>query len=337
MKVFIVTEGSINLGYGHITRCRSLYQAFREKDVSPEFVINGDKDVGCFLGDEEYRIFNWLDNGKDLFSLVQNADIVIVDSYLANFEFYKMISEMAKIPVYLDDNNRINYPRGIILNGSIGAENMKYPLKEKKVYLLGVKYVALRRVFWSTPEKEIRNEARKVMITVGGSDNENVSPQILKILIDNFPALIKHMVIGKGFRNSAEIEKLKDANTIMHYYPDAEKMKNIMLDSDIAISAAGQTLYELARIGVPTIALYVAENQLCNIKGWEKVGFVINAGSHRDTSFSSKISRGIEDIMGFDERVSFSNAGRNLVGGNGSRLIIENLLNYSMGGNGWIL
>jgi len=32
MKVFIITEGSKNTGFGHITRCLSLYQAFEEKD-----------------------------------------------------------------------------------------------------------------------------------------------------------------------------------------------------------------------------------------------------------------------------------------------------------------
>ena len=32
MKVFIITEGTKNTGFGHIARCLSLYQAFEEKD-----------------------------------------------------------------------------------------------------------------------------------------------------------------------------------------------------------------------------------------------------------------------------------------------------------------
>jgi len=49
-------------------------------------------------------------------------------------------------------------------------------------------------------------------------------------------------------------------------------MKRVMAASDMAISAAGQTLYELARIGVPTIATAVVKNQLNNVQGWEKWG-----------------------------------------------------------------
>ena len=40
MKVFIITEGSKNIGFGHITRCISLYQAFEERGIIPEFIIN---------------------------------------------------------------------------------------------------------------------------------------------------------------------------------------------------------------------------------------------------------------------------------------------------------
>lgn len=32
MKVFILTEGGKDIGFGHITRCLSLYHAFEERD-----------------------------------------------------------------------------------------------------------------------------------------------------------------------------------------------------------------------------------------------------------------------------------------------------------------
>ena len=32
MNVFIITEGTKNTGFGHITRCLSLYQAFEERN-----------------------------------------------------------------------------------------------------------------------------------------------------------------------------------------------------------------------------------------------------------------------------------------------------------------
>lgn len=50
-------------------------------------------------------------------------------------------------------------------------------------------------------------------------------------------------------------------------------MLSLMLKCDIAVTAAGQTTYELARIGLPTIAIGVVENQKFNIDGWLEIGF----------------------------------------------------------------
>ena len=43
MKVIILTEGGKNMGIGHLARCLSLYQAFEDKNINAEIIVNGDK------------------------------------------------------------------------------------------------------------------------------------------------------------------------------------------------------------------------------------------------------------------------------------------------------
>ena len=45
VNVFILTEGGKNIGFGHITRCTSIYEAFDEIDIPPQFIVNGDGDI----------------------------------------------------------------------------------------------------------------------------------------------------------------------------------------------------------------------------------------------------------------------------------------------------
>ena len=45
MKVFIITEGGRNISFGHITRCLSLYQAFKEK-IRLEFIVDRSMNIG---------------------------------------------------------------------------------------------------------------------------------------------------------------------------------------------------------------------------------------------------------------------------------------------------
>ena len=195
---------------------------------------------------------------------------------------------------------------------------MPYPKRNGVTYLLGVGYAPLRREFWDVPEKSIRDNLEIVMITFGGADIRNLTPKVLKLLVDTYPKLFKKVIIGKGFCNTAEIEELKDKNTELIYYPNAAEMKKIMLESDVAISAGGQTLYELARVGVPTIAVAVADNQLYNIRGWQKRDFIEYSGCVKDKRVLENILLGIETLRENEVRIEKSSIGRKLVDGKGS-------------------
>ncbi|MBA7527267.1 hypothetical protein ES705_19443 [subsurface metagenome] len=326
MNVFIITEGGKNIGFGHITRCLSLYQAFEERGIKPKFIINGDKDIEYLLKDVNYQIFNWLNEKNKLFKKIKDADIAIIDSYLADVSVYNTLSDLIKTPVYVDDNKRLDYPKGIVLNGNIHAETLNYPKKNGNIYLLGTKYTPLRKEFWESPEKKIKEKIENIMITFGGDDAKNMTPKILVFLNNNYPNLIKNVIIGRAFENIDDIKKCADKNTNLIYYPDAEKMKEIMLESDVAISAGGQTLNELASVGVPTIGVCIAENQLGNIKGWEKIGFLEYAGWYSKGNILEKIKNVIENLKNSKERKNKYKITRKFIDGKGSLRISIKLL-----------
>ena len=326
MKVFILTEGGKDIGFGHITRCLSLYQAFEERGIKPKFIVNADNNIEYLLKDVNYQIFNWLEERNKLFEMVKDTDIAVIDSYLADISLYNKIANLVKIPVYIDDNKRLDYPKGIVLNGNIHAETLNYPKKDGIIYLLGTKYTPLRKEFWEVPEKKIKEKIENIMVTFGGDDAKNMTPKILAFLNDKYPNLIKNVIIGRAYQDVDEIKKCADKNTNLIYYPDAEKMKKIMLKSDIAISAGGQTLYELARVGVPTIGICVAENQLGNIKEWEKIGFLEYAGWYKDDNILLKINKLLKKMEDVELRKFKSKLGRNFLNGSGSMRVIYTLL-----------
>ncbi len=326
MKVYILTEGGASIGIGHITRCLSLYQAFEEKGVQPLFVVNGDKSVKQYLKDTRHELINW--SRKDSNALLKNTDIVIIDSYLAGFEFYEEVSKSVKIAAYLDDNKRIDYPKGIVVNGTIFADELGYPSKKDIIYFLGSKYTPLRKDFWDLPEKETKQNIQSVLITFGGDDTRNLTPEILKLLNRDFPEYIKKVIIGGSYKNIAQIESLRNAKTELVYSPDAEGMKQAMLEADIAISAAGQTLYELARVGVPTIAIAVADNQMNNVKGWQKTDFIEYAGWWEEQDVLEKTANSLRLLQERETRQRRSVIGKTYVDGQGARRIVEDILKY---------
>lgn len=264
-SVLILTEAGTKFGYGHLMRCLAIAQGFKAENIDSTFYLRGDSNPDNILKEFIWYNQDWLIEDLDV-----TGSIVIVDSYYADEQFCNKVYKTAYKVLFIDDYNRIPYPGGFVLNSVIGADGIGYPDNSEINYLLGPKYHPLRKEFWEVPEKEIKENIETILITFGGSDITNETPRVLKLLNEYYPLLKKNVIIGSGFSNIDEIKKAADDKTCLIMQPDAEQMKKEMLDCDIAISAAGQTIYELARVGVPTIGLCVIENQLYNLSVWLK-------------------------------------------------------------------
>lgn len=311
------------MGFGHITRCSSIYQAFNEIGIIPQFIVNGDESIHNLLKDINHETFDWINNQKKLLATLKDADIVFVDSYHAGYNLYKEISSQVKTAVYLDDNMRLEYPKGFVLNGAISAEQLPYPENKDVDYLLGVQFAPLRKEFWDTADKQVRDEIEVIMVTFGGTDIHGLTSDILRMLTRNYPDVVKKCIIGNGFKNTAKIENIRDNNTDLIFHPAANDMKSVILESDIAISACGQTLYELACVGVPTIAVTVADNQSTSTRGWQKAGFIEYGGHWSKTDLSGNIKSLIDKLKCPELRRKNSCIGRNFVDGKGALRIAK--------------
>lgn len=303
----------------------SIYQAFKERGVSPKFIVSGDESILDIIKETKWAIYNWIDETDRLLREIAKSDLVIVDSYLAPLKVYLGIRKTVNKTFYYDDFNRLNYPSGIVINGNIHGIDLDYPKSGNLEYLLGTKYLPLRREFWDIPEKSIKRDVETIMVTFGGDDVRNLTPAVMEFLTNNYPKWYKKVIVGKGFKNLDDIEKKIDKKTNLIFNADAKIMLETMLKSDLAISAGGQTLYELARVGVPTIPLLVAENQTGNVEGFIKTGFFDRNLNWSDSSILKKIDVSINLLKGYKKRKEISKIGRSLVDGNGSRNIVRKI------------
>ncbi|MFA5410261.1 MAG: UDP-2,4-diacetamido-2,4,6-trideoxy-beta-L-altropyranose hydrolase [Candidatus Omnitrophota bacterium] len=328
MKVILISEGGKNIGFGHITRCLALYQAFEERGTELEFIVNGDNSILDLLKDKYCQIFNWIKEKNKMTKLVSSSDMAIIDSYLADKSLYNSISKITNGRlVMIDDYNRLEYPKGIIVNPSIYGDKIVYPQKKGLTYLSGKDYVILRKEFWNVPGKKINKNIKKVMITFGGADEKDMTGKVLQFLKDNDFEFTKKVIVGKGFKSAEYIQKFKDPITDLIYYPNTKEMKGLMLESDLAISSAGQTLNEFARVGLPTIAIALADNQLNNAKGWQEAGFVRYAGWWQDAKSLEKIGQFINQLADPNQRANIYRAGKKFIDGKGCTRIVDYVFN----------
>lgn len=327
MNLYVLTEGFTYTGYGHVTRCMAIAQKFIEYNINVVFIVNGDKNVLEILHDFQVISLNWQQDFKALQPLLKDADAILVDSYLAPLDVYEYIHSLVSCCVYLDDYNRLDYPSGIIVNGTVGAELLPYSNKPGTLYLLGKKYVLLRDAFKDIPEKRIiSNVVNSVLVTFGGTDPLNMTTKVLKVLREKYSLWNKKIVLGASFRDKENIRSLADSNTEFYCNIGAEKMKELMLNVDVAISAAGQTINELAITGVPSLICKVADNQDNNIIGWKNNGFLINSINALKGWDEDEFAICLDSILDKDTRERLSIAGKTTIDAKGADRLVKSLL-----------
>lgn len=312
MKVFIFTEGGSGIGFGHLTRCISLYEAFKEHGIRPLFIINNLPEAKYFL--EKNRIKFIIDSNLK----TVDHGIVIIDSYLRQKEFYSAIAEKAKLLVSIDDFNRLEYPAGVVINGAIYAKSIKYRGNKNLTYILAEKYSFLRKDFWKIGPKRINRKIKNILITFGGF-NDDFAKKTAEFLLKKFDFNLH--VVSRG-----EISFAKDSKILAYRNISAREMKDLMLMADICICGGGQTTYELARCGVPSIGICFADNQLLNLKSWFKTGFLNFAGWHNDKDLFEKIEYTVNKLIPYGERINRCKIGRNYVDGRGATRIVNKLI-----------
>lgn len=328
MKVIILTEAGKSIGFGHYTRCSALFHAFKEQNITPLFAVSGTEDIlmsvnGC-------QVLSWVEYKELLASRILEADIVIVDSYLADYDTYLLVSNAAVISVFLDDVQRVDYPHGIILNGSVGAQLLKYnPEKHPKCFL-GNDYVLLRPAFWDTMAELPRKELKQVLITMGGSGECEFIKEVIERLQQTFPDYrIKAIIPTLSEESKLKLNNGAGENTELFFdFIQSAEMLQLLRETDVVISAGGQTLNELARLGIPTVAVSLAKNQMQNINGYLDCGFIEFAGWKNDPFIFEEIIKKITSLKSWMHRKNKFSIGTRIIDGQGARRVVSGLLEY---------
>lgn len=323
LRVAILTEGGRS-GLGHLARCSSLCDGFLEIGVSSRFFLPAPEAAGGFLSGRDMVVCDWVSHPERVLDAVAEFDFVIVDSYNASALLLQELSAHRGLRVFFDDFHRKDYPAGIIINAALNADASAYPCLVDEHRLLGPGFAMLRREFREEPPpRPFAGSVRRILVTTGGQDSLSVMPRLIGALSADFPALEKIVVIGPAFENLEQIRNAADGNTTFSVAPDGGALRAAMLECDLAISAAGQTLYELARLGVPTIAFAVAENQLPNRDGFERIGFSLSLSSFDGDALRRELRAQIGKLQPEAERMARSSAGRALIDGSGARRAAE--------------
>ncbi|OPG66688.1 CMP-N-acetylneuraminic acid synthetase [Helicobacter pylori] len=252
MPVKILCDSFVTSGLGHVRRCEKILSFIEKLGVKASLYSHKQDNINAFLEG------------------VGGNDFLIADSYCLNSKDFYLLKEKAKSLMVIEDEEHAKgfYPKNTkIMNFTLNA--LKHYNHASKDHYLGVGFYPVDTRF--VYERPINTENKEVLITLGGSEQKTLK-EIVKILENKGVHL--HII-------SPYIPKNPPKNT--HYYSPLSSLEfsSLMKSCACAISAAGQTLYELALSQTPSLILPIASNQILQSQEFE------NSGIFKQTSLKT--------------------------------------------------
>ena len=273
--ILIRTDANETIATGHVMRCLSIAKALVKLGNTVKFVVADHHPEQLIIenGFEVICLNSVWDNLEvELERLVEvikseKVSMLLIDTYYVTEFYLEQLREYAKV-AYIDDIASFVYPVDLLINYNMYATECGYEPQYqakglKTQFALGSSYAPLRDEFLNV-YKQINNEVSKIMITSGGTDNYNVSGNLLDRLAKEpwFSNMDYYVIVGK-FNTNREIllEKWAEYKNV-HFLTAINNVSDYMKLCDIAITAGGVTTYELCACGIPSIMYTMADNQL---------------------------------------------------------------------------
>ena len=266
--------------------------------------------------------------------LEQQRCVLILDGYHFDAE-YERAARSAGAPVVTidDDGERPTFEANVVLNQNIEAPDLDYRLPPGGKALLGTQYALLRPEFTESTraERVHRETATKVLVTMGGADPHNHTLTVLHAL-DRVSELVEPeiqvtVIVGAANPHRPALEhQIQRARYAADLVYDVSDMPRRMVEADVAISAAGTTVWELCYLAVPSLVVAVAENQIGIARGSAAAGAVINLSAAGGLDVDSMASEISELLTNKEHRVSLSRHAAKLVDGKGAERVVDALV-----------
>ena len=296
-------------GHGHVTRCIAMSQAFDKFRIKNSFLLN--KKNKFINQNKIIGKFNWYKYEKKTLELIKNFDFVILDSIKIKKKYLISIKNSTQL-IYINDYHRW------VVNGAIHVDWTLFAKKNvNKHEIVDHKYVSLRKTFWKTKKKIIKKKIGNIFIFFGGSDIRKFSIKIAK-LINKYNNNYKINLIST--------QKINLKNVSCYKFVDEKKMKNLLSKADIVITSGGQTLYEIASLGIPGIVISETIYDTEDAIAWKNRGSIIYAGKWSSKNIEKKILKSIIKLEDKNIRLKLSKNGQKTIDGKGGIRLVKKIL-----------
>jgi len=299
-KVAIYVNGNNKRGIGHIYRALEIADEFY---VKPDIYFDKNQTDVKVFGKTTHNLIS-IDGIAELYTICQKKQysIFINDILTTSIDYMiglRSVLPNAKIINFEDDGEGI-LKADLVFNALYHDE--EYPQIKA-----GEKYYICGKTFMFYEPIKIKEHVERVFIAFGGADPQNYSDRLLNIISKpDFRTYHFVVVLGRAKYNVDQLLEYNKYTNINVLY-DVSNMPELMTSCDIAFTSRGRTGYELALLGIPSVAMaqnYREEKHgfVCNENGFTYIGLnpadeIIEANLRMYLNLSQKSRQHFQNML----------------------------------------
>lgn len=264
-------DASPSIGGGHVARCLGYADAFAAAGHRVLFAISPET-ISCAPGLDRsaHARLTLAQTDEPLARALEargagTADILVFDLFGGGAREERTARPATRRLVVVDDMHDRPHDCDMLVNTSASATPSQYDgiVPKDCRLLLGPDYAPLAPAFASLREatlcrRERSDAVARVLVSFGLTDPVDATSVALEALRSIAPQRVD-VVVGAQAPHLARVRALCDGWATLHV--DTPEMPRLMAEADLALGAAGSTAWERCCLGLPSVAIAIADNQ----------------------------------------------------------------------------
>lgn len=269
-------------GYGNFARALLLAEEMKKRNFSIFFIIEKNITAQKLLSQKKIPFYTLslfkskiLESRKILSILQKNNGHTIILDMREQGELLSKHLVKDIFVILIDDAWGNNAYADMIFNGTMIKKYHNYKIKNptSRIYT-GTKYWLSDNNFVTYQKKnqDISNSQQFILtISMGGSDPDDLTFFVYKA-ITNLPNIKIRIIVGPFFKKIQQLKKEIKTSKNIRVIVNPKEIWNEFNKSDLVISNAGSTLFELVIMRIPTICISVVDHQILYAKFFHNIG-----------------------------------------------------------------
>jgi len=335
--LYFRTVGGNHIGLGHVYRSLGVAKTLRiHHGVKPVFIVNRDERVASLIEREGFEVATFGDSSiqRSAIESLQGYGTG-VDGIVCYFDMKFDVSDEIKLwrslgaRVLLMDNTTPahSFADTTVLPVPYVHDLMKDRTEGGPRVVGGKEWIPVSPVFLEMRDRLPSFSERKcILVSMGGADPNKLTLRIMKSLAA-FNELEVRIVLGLAAQFKQQVYELNVSyGNKFEIIENSSNMAALMLETGLAVTALGTTIYELATLGVPTLILSNYLEDKRDEQELQRLGWVIPLGYHLnvDEQTIAKTVRKLWENAG--RREEMSAAALAAIDGKGAQRVSKELM-----------